>query len=50
MNILENVKFCLDRSAKLVILLITYDKPTHSANFLSSTKFFYEYLKSVTIY
>ena len=28
-NIIENIKFCLDRSAKLVILFVTYDQPTY---------------------
>lgn len=44
-NIIDNVKFCLDRSAKLVILQLSYDKPTHINNNLASVKFFYDYIK-----
>ena len=46
-NIIDNVKFCLDRSAKLVILQLSYDKPTHINNNLASVKFFYDYIKMV---
>lgn len=49
-NIIENVKFCLDRSAKLVVLLISYDRPTYTNNPLASIKFFYDYLKTVLLF
>lgn len=46
-DIIETIKFCLDHAAKLVILLISYDKPTGQNNQIVSVKFFEEYLQGV---
>jgi len=37
----------MDRSAKMVILLLTYDQPRQVANPLTSVKFFADFLRTV---
>lgn len=49
-EILENLKVCLEKMAKLVILLVSYDKPLGKYSQIHSVKFFEEFLQNVKIY
>lgn len=46
-NIVDNVKYCLERSAKLVVLQLSYDTPCSPNNTMASVKFFFDYIKTV---
>lgn len=46
-ELLETIKYCMDHSAKLVILLLSYDKPTGIYNQVYSVEFFVEFLQNV---
>ena len=46
-EIIETVKFCLNRLAKLVIIMASYDEPFGRPSHLTTIKFFYEHLKTV---
>jgi 3-phosphoglycerate kinase len=48
-ELLETIKYCLDHSAKIVILLLSYDKPTAIYNQVFSVEFFVEYLQNVKL-
>lgn len=42
----EVLKTLLERQAKLIVVLPSYDAPTGSYKFTSSTKFYFEWLKT----
>ncbi|CAD8058113.1 unnamed protein product [Paramecium primaurelia] len=42
----DTIKLLMERQAKIVVLLVSYDNPSGKYKFTSSTKFFYEWLKT----
>jgi hypothetical protein len=46
-DIIETLKLCLEKTAKLIIVLVTYDKPRAKNSQIHSVKFFEEFLLNV---
>lgn len=46
-EILETIKLCLEKMAKLVVVLVSYDKPMGKYSQVHSVKFFEEFLINV---
>lgn len=49
-DIIDSLKICLEKMAKLIILMISYDKPHGKYSQVHSVKFFEEFLQNVNIF